>query len=577
MNKGKRNHGVITVLISFLLVGILSIGTVVMEAGRLQAAKTQLAEANISAATSMIAAYDADLYTRYGLLAIDTERFTLERATDYLNFNADLGAGYMGNNATVMHSIENVELLGMYNLTYPAIMKRQILSRAKYHVVPQDYAINVYTIDSFFTDFQLKCSYVADKLTSVASGSAATGAITDVGADMLSALSSLYATYKDLKTFDEKCAVTLNSSSVALLPSVTGTVENEAPQEDIDEINAVLADATTILGSTGSILQSGASVANTEIDVSADVSFVPDIKNKLTDISTAPALVADTKVLAAKTKAVAQAFNNAINVLKADKEGNLLLNSYISDYFSNRNVRVKGYSAPAVGTAINGTMNNAAFASACVEYVFGGKASETANQSEAYNYVQAIRLVNNLFAVMTDSTSFKPTNVYSVAAHLAWANYESIADMELTTTFKGSVPLNKNKMILPVNSAGSVSSAYGSKNSMNALKTLGCISGADVTVSGSGAMSYKDSLSFALWFIPNSKKMLRIADLIQLEMRYNEQHVEQESATFLMSEQNTYCRISCTGEFNPLLPMISLDGSNTSIGTDIKSIKYAGY
>jgi len=87
MRGRKGTRGVITVLVSLMLVGVLSIGTLVIESGRYQAAKTQLAEANISASTSMIAAYDADLYERYGLLAIDTERFTPQRATDYLNFN----------------------------------------------------------------------------------------------------------------------------------------------------------------------------------------------------------------------------------------------------------------------------------------------------------------------------------------------------------------------------------------------------------------------------------------------------------------------------------------------------------
>ena len=143
MKKSKNSNGVITVLVSLLLVGILSLGTVVLEAGRFQAAKTQLAEANASAATSMIAAYDSDLYARYGLLAIDTERFTSERCMEYLNFNSDLSIGYKGNRVSRMYTIESVELEGMYNLTYPSVLKRQILSRAKYHVIPQDYELNV--------------------------------------------------------------------------------------------------------------------------------------------------------------------------------------------------------------------------------------------------------------------------------------------------------------------------------------------------------------------------------------------------------------------------------------------------
>ena len=64
----KLEQGVITVLVSSLLTGFLSLGTISLEAGRYQVAKTQLSEASISASTSMIAAYDAVLYERYGLV-----------------------------------------------------------------------------------------------------------------------------------------------------------------------------------------------------------------------------------------------------------------------------------------------------------------------------------------------------------------------------------------------------------------------------------------------------------------------------------------------------------------------------
>ena len=576
MHRKERNKGVITVLISLLLVGVLSIGTLVIEAGRFQAAKTQLAEANISASTSMIAAYNPDLYGRYGLLAIDTERFTPERAVDYLNFNADQVVGYRGNRLSRLYVVDSVELMGLYNLTYPSIMKRQILSRAKYHVIPQDYALNVYTMNTFLTEFQSKCLYVANKLSPVADGSARAGAITDVNDDVLAALSALYATYEDLKPYDDACDVTLTNGTVALTPSVTGIVENDVPQEDLADINTALVDATTVLGSSGSALSYNNGTVTGEIDVAVDVSFLPEIKNKLTDVSSATNLNGDTNLLAGKIKLLAQGFNAAINMLNSDKEGSLLLNSYIAEYFSNRNNRVSTYSAPAKGTSVSG-MENATFASACVEYVFGGSPSEKTNQGEAYNFLQAIRLINNLYAVMTDSSSFKANNVHSVAAHMAWANYESIVDMELLATYNVSVPFNKNQMILPINSAGSVTGAFAQKNTATALSTLGYHNGTTFVVSGSNSLSYRDSLAFGLWFLPNSDKLLRVADLIQLEMRYREQHVEHKAASFLMSEQNTYCRIKCIGKYSAVLPMVSLNADDSVRGMKFQSIKYAGY
>ncbi len=574
MKNKKGIRGVITVLVSLMLVGVLSVGTLVIEAGRYQAAKTQLSDASISAATSMIAAYDADLYERYGLLAIDTERFTEERAEDYLMFNADQAFGYKGNRVSRLYTVDSMELTGLYNLTYPSILKRQILVRAKYHVVPQNYALNVDTMTGFFADFQKKCEYVSEQLTSVANGGASNGSVSDIPSDMQAALKVLYETYSDLKTYNKDFNITLSGSTIALLPSTTGIVENGAPSEDVDNIDATLANASTVLGGAGSTLSYTNGTATEEIDVGVSTKFVSDIKNKLKDVSSATNTVNDAVVLAGKIKELAQGFKAALNMLSSDKDGNLLLNSYISQYFSNVTAKVKTYSGPSKG-AVAG--ENATFISACVEYVFGGNASETENQSAAYNYIQAIRLINNLYSVMTNSQSFKASNVYSVAAHIAWANFESIVDMELLTKYNTPVPFNKNKMILSVGAASSVASAFSSHSTADALKTLGYYNGTAFVISGSNSFSYKDSLAFALWFVPNSDKMLCIADLVQLEMRYREQYIEGKAASFLMSEQNTYCRIKCTAKFSALLPTISLGSGNSVKGVEFQSIKYAGY
>ena len=393
---------------------------------------------------------------------------------------------------------------------------------------------------------------------------------------MLAALTALYMTYTDLKNYDPSCDVTLSAGTTSLLPSVTGTVETDIPSEDLADINTALSDATTLLGGSGSALSyNNGSVAN-EVDVTVDTSFAPNIMNDLADITSAANLSGDVRELANETKMLAQGLKTAINMLNSDKESSALLNSYIVEYFSNRNYRVSTYSAPAKGTSVSG-MENTAFASACVEYVFGGSSSEKINQGEAYSYLQAIRLINNLYAVMTDSNTFDANNAYVVAAHLAWANYESIVDMELLTTYNVAVPFNKNQMILPVNSAGTVTTAFASKSTADALSALGYHSGTTFVIPGSYAFSYKDSLLFGLWFVPNSEKLLRVADLIQLEMRYREQHVEHKTAAFLMSEQNTYCRIKCIGKYSAVLPMISLDSSDSTRGIAFQSIKYSGY
>lgn len=577
MKKSKNSNGVITVLVSLLLVGILSLGTVVLEAGRFQAAKTQLAEANASAATSMIAAYDSDLYARYGLLAIDTERFTSERCMEYLNFNSDLSVGYKGNRVSRMYTIESVELEGMYNLTYPSVLKRQILSRAKYHVIPQDYELNVYTMNAFFADFQNKCQYVSDKLAPVANGIASVGTMSDIDGSMLSAINALYTTFLNNERSDSNCDITLSSATVGILPSTTGTFESSVPTEDLTDINNALTDATTVLGGDGTLLSYGNGTVVSETDVSIDVSLVSDIQNQMKDIISAGDISQSGKDVAIKARRLAQGLNTAINMLNDDAEGNLLLNSYVIEYFSNRNNRVQTYSAPAKGTSINGTMENVSFASACVEYVFGGLASEKENQESACDYLTAIRLINNLYSAMTDSATFNENNLYSVIAHIVWANYESCIDVELMAKYNVSVPFNKNRMILPVSNPQSVASAFASKDVVNAMRMLGYHDGANFNVPGAYSFSYEDSLAFALWFVPNTNKILRIADLIQLEMRYREQHVENTVAQFLMSNQNTYCRVKSVSKFSSLLPVISIDSNSGVKGMTFQSIKYAGY
>ena len=437
--------------------------------------------------------------------------------------------------------------------------------------------MNVYTVDAFLADFQVKCRYVKNQLARVADYEADLGTLDDIPEDVRIALTAMYTAYVNLETYDDACDVTLSGSTVGLLPSTTGTVETPIPAEDLSAIHSALNDATTVLGGSGAALSynNGTGTYN-EWNNSAEVifEFMPDIKNGLKDISSVSNMHHYATEMAKATRTLAIAFDG---ILSEQKEENILLNSYIVEYFSNRTNRINTYSAPAKGTSINGSMENATFASACVEYIFGGTASEQTNQEIAYNFIQGIRLINNLYSVMTESNCFDANNMYSVAAHIAWANYESIVDMELMTTYNTSVPFNKNQMILPINNASDVTVAFSLSDTANALNALGFYDGSSFSIPGSNAFSYKDSLSLGLWFVCNSNKLLRIADLIQLEMRYREQYVENKTATFMMGDQNTYCRIKCIGKFSAVLPMLSLDSGDSARGIEFQSIKYAGY
>lgn len=572
LNK-KGLSGVITVMISLLLTGILSFGTMVIEAGRLQAARTQLDDATLSAGTSMIASFDSDLFERYGLLAIDNEKFNIARFREYLDFNSDRAAGYKGNNISTFYTVSSVELEGMYNLTYPSVLKRQILARAKYNIIPQDYSINYYNMDYMLSDLQNKATYISDTFAWVASGSATQGSIGDVPANMQSALNVLYATFSKTKKYDEAYKVTLGATDLAILPSKTGTSTHVVPSDDIKAINEAVKDANTVLGANGALLSSNNGKSYKEVDVTLNVSFA---SNAMNDIGNLNALPSKAVKIVTDCRKLVQGINAAISMLSSDKEGNMLLNSYIAEYFTNKNFTTDNFVGPAAGTPIVGD-SNLNFSGACAEYIFSANESELVNQQTAYDYIIATRLVSNLYTTITGSTSFNSGNACSVAAHIAWAYYETFADAELLFKHNATVPLSKYSMILPITNPSAVSSAFAGGDFLAAMRALGILRDNTFTVSGYDTTNYRDALALAFWFVPNSKKMLRVADLIQLEMRYKEQRVENKKATFLMSEQNTFCRVKCIGGLNSILPVISLGKEGEVKGTPITSIKYIGY
>lgn len=572
-NNQKNNSGVITVMISIMLAGLLSFGTLIVEVGRLQGARTQIDEANHSAGTSMIAAYNSTLYDRYGLFAIDTDVFTVDRYKSYLEFNSDVTAGYEGNNISTFYTVDTVEIEGLYNLTYPSVLKRQLVSRAKYHIIPQEYALNYYNMDYVLSDYQNKAQYISSALQNVASGTANQGTLDDIPTDMRMALNRLYGVFGTIEKNDESCNVTIKSSDMLLLPSNTGTIADSISNEDIDAINGAVTNAYSVLGSDGDLLVSNIGSSYNEVDVALNVSFA---SNAIDDFANLQQLPSNAVRITSDCRSLVQGINAALNVLNSDKDGNLLLNSYIVGHFPNKNFTVDGYTGFARGAAISDA-SNAAFSGACVEYVFSGDASETINQQNTYDYIIATRLVSNLYSTITNSANFNSNNACSVAAHIAWAYYETCVDVELLFKYGARVPLSKAKMILPIDNVASVSNAFVSADFLEGMRLLGILDENTFKVEGYDDTDYSDALAFALWFVPNSEKMLRIADLVQLEMRYREQHVEHGAATFLMSNQNTFCRVKCTGKLNSILPVISLGSGDEVDGSLIQSIKYIGY
>lgn len=584
MNRRIRSaKGAISIFVALMMAGILSLGTFVLEAGRLQTARTQLSEATISASQSMLSSYNSELHAKYGLLAIDTSRATPAACRDYLDYNSDLASDMWGNNISRMYTIEDATMSGVYNLTYPHILKRQLLTVAKYNLVPENSEINLYTVSYILDELQMKCRYVSEKMAEMVAAPG-TGSPSSVDAGMRAALAAMDKTFVNTKMYNDKHNVTLTGSTVALLPSTTGTVESVIPERDEETVDLLIQDAHTILGSDADALSSSSTQVS-ESSVTITMTALNEVAayhrgswvGDLTQAEVVESLYA--RSLPQHYKNLADTINASVNILKENRDGNLLLNSYISQMFSNRTMAMDQYVGPGVESTIQ-NQENMTFAKACCEYIFGGSASELNNQSEAYEYVMALRLIGNLYAVLTESTTLNVNDTYSVAAHLAWAYYETCMDMELVVNQAAAVPLTKDSLILPLGNTGAVTSAFASRTASAAVQKLVTYNqaAARYEIAGRDALNYTDSLSLALWFVPNDQKLLRVADLIQLEMRYGQQYQEMIPATFLMSNQNTYCRVECTAKMNAILPILSIGGADHSLqGHTLNSTKYAGY
>lgn len=581
-NNKWAERGVITVLVAGMLLGMLSLGTLVLEMGRYTAGKTQLSAAADSAASSMIASFDPALYERYGLLSIDKDKFTAERVIEYLKFNSDLSAGYQSNKISTLYSLEGVEFSGLYNLTYPALLKRQLLSQAKYRIVPENNTINLYNIRQILDELADKCNSVENEMLRIQNR----GNNPQPGGDstVQMALAALLKTFcpegssvQVNKAFD----VVLSNASVALLPGTTGTVESFDTTADQEKIANTVLDAIDEIGEN--ITAYDAYTAYEETDVSNNdfenlrgfSAYVDKYHNGTIQVGQNDGTFSAPKALAQKVSQITAGIRAGIATLTPGWEENLLLNTYLSNFFSNRTRRAVSYMGPLETQDFAAGADNLTFYSACTEYLLGGSADEQENQKAAMQVMMSIRMIYNLYLIMNQS-SYQPENPWSVSTHLTWAYYETVADLWLQSLYDISVPLNKERPIIPMNDPSKVVAAFASGDFAEGMNKLGWYNGTTFEIPGE-KFYYTDSLALSLWFVPNSVKLLRTADLIQLEMRYKEQHLDGGVASFLMSEQNTYCRISVTAKLKSMLPIIPLGGTDSIDSIPFQTIRYAGY
>lgn len=567
----KKTQGVITVFISLLLMTVLSFGTLIIEAGRYQSAKNQLSEVNISAASSVLSNYDMDLYQRFGILAFTDDNDTKAAFSENVLFDSDLNADYIGNNATCLYRISDSNMTGFYNLTYPSVLKRQILSKSKYLKSSYSFALNTNNVNEFLGSFISKCGTVQPILNAAVGGTNPSGLV-------MAACSYVESAFTDLKIYDEGSVANLSASVTSILPSKTGTVKDSVPDSEVEAIQATLDDAKKVVPAYSSSIGNISAVNEDDEDtvsVSMDYSGIRE-KMKRQQVT-------GTGGLADIAANIVSAMGNAMSQLSSgdSSQVNLMINSYLAKHCANRTYIPNGYS----GATDSRSSEN--FVSSCAEYIFNGSGSEKDNQEAAYWMIFFLRFVDNMNCIANNAfASSAPA-----ATKVLLGYYESLIDMELMTAYGNSVyvPMTKTGLFLDPSRITAFSSFSRTcdilsvlKNNIGSVKTVKKTVGESetdcYTVDGTFDAGYSDYIAAALWFVSNSDKLMRFSDLIQIEMRYKQAHVLGETVSFQSKKYYTYCRVKTDATLSTLLPVISVNtDGNAFAGTTFTSTKYVGF
>lgn len=90
-------------------------------------------------------------------------------------------------------------------------------------------------------------------------------------------------------------------------------------------------------------------------------------------------------------------------------------------------------------------------------------------------------------------------------------------------------------------------------------------------------VEYRNYLFLFMLLQSNRQKIMRIADLIQMELRYKE-YSKGNHPDLLLEDYHTFVRVKAKASLNSVLPVISLNrDDNKSMGWPLSTIKYVGY
>lgn len=421
---------------------------------------------------------------------------------------------------------------------------------------------------------------------------------------------------------DLDCNVTLSSQTVALLPSTTGPVNSgDDHSGDINELNTVLSEAKTMLNSgyDSHITKVDPTSRLEEADVVDEIGARLDSTiEALTYLSTKTGLLSATGLLFTVVFELQPLINHVttlvdnmsyfvnnlsttIEVITQSLYENTLLNSYILEKFPNRVSRDdKSYTGYEGLLGIVPTGETTTFKAACVEYVLSGKSSEILNQNSVFWKIFLVRMLNNIVCVLTNAEVMEiitACNVFAIIVFPLWVYLETNFDMNvLLMGDGGKVPLIKTTLILSPSGLEKMGTSLsnvvedlenaevsGKSEDMDKLydglnNRLGLIT--DELLEGHGLFpfSYDNYLWLMLFLTSNNQKVTRVADLIQMDLRYQQVYSKGTSATFLMSDMNTFIRVKASAKFNSILPIIAMNKGNINdYGIKVTSTKYVGY
>ena len=512
-----------------------------------------------------------DLYQRFGILAFTDDNDTKAAFSENVLFDSDLNADYIGNNATCLYRISDSNMTGFYNLTYPSVLKRQILSKSKYLKSSYSFALNTNNVNEFLGSFISKCGTVQPILNAAVGGTNPSGLV-------MAACSYVESAFTDLKIYDEGSVANLSASVTSILPSKTGTVKDIVPDSEVEAIQATLDDAKKVVPAYSSSIGNISAVNEDDEDtVSVSIDY-SGIREKMKRQQ-----VTGTGGLADIAANIVSAMGNAMSQLSSgdSSQVNLMINSYLAKHCANRTYIPNGYS----GATDSRSSEN--FVSSCAEYIFNGSGSEKDNQEATYWMIFFLRFVDNMNCIANNA--FASSALAATKVLLGY--YESLIDMELMTAYGNSVyvPMTKTGLFLDPSRITAFSSFSRTcdilsvlKNNIGSVKTVKKTVGESetdcYTVDGTFDAGYSDYIAAALWFVSNSDKLMRFSDLIQIEMRYKQAHVLGETVSFQSKKYYTYCRVKTDATLSTLLPVISVNtDGNAFAGTTFTSTKYVGF